>query len=316
MKGTLQRDAAIFCIHLYYNGPMVSCARFPLLPVLFAMLLPSLVSAAGDVVNEVAVYFARQYQAAAEVIIPAAKLDDETAQAVQRRFVDLLLPTLGPVVGYKAGLTSRAAQTRIGVSHPVAGRLLHGMLRQSPARIQADAGARLAVEGDLLVRVGNESINRAQTADELLAGLEAVIPFIEVPDLLFRRGETPSAAILVALNVGARFGVTGNAVALQDARSWRQRLSEFQVILYDGAGATLARGQGKDLLGHPLEVVRWLRDTLNAQGIQLVRGDLLSLGSLTPVLPVVSGQTIRASYLGLDPEQAIDVSVTIIDPPD
>jgi 2-keto-4-pentenoate hydratase len=294
---------------------MASRARSPLLPVLFT-LLPSLVSAAGDVVNEMAVYFAGQYQAAGEVVIPAAELDSESAQAVQRRFVDLLFPTLGPVVGYKAGLTSRTAQARIGVSQPVAGRLLRGMLRQSPARIRADAGARLAVEGDLLVRVGNESINRAQTADELLAGLEAVIPFVEVPDLLFRRGQTPSAAILVALNVGARFGVTGNAVPLHNDGSWRERLSEFEVILYDGAGATLARGQGKDLLGDPLEVVRWLRNTLNAQGIQLVRGDLLSLGSLTPVLPVVSGQAIRASYLGLDPGQAIDVSVIIVDPRD
>lgn len=289
--------------------------RSPLLLVFFT-LLPYLVYAAGDIVNEMAAYFAGQYQAAGELMVPAAGLDSETAQAVQGRFVDLLLPTLGPVVGYKAALTSRTVQTRFGVSHPVAGRLLRGMLRQSPARIRADSGVRLAVEGDLLVRVGNESINQAQTADELLAGLEAVIPFLEVPDLLLRRGEKPSAAVLLALNAGARFGVTGNAVPLHNDRSWRQRLSEFEVILYDGAGATLARGQGKDLLGHPLEVVRWLRDTLNAQGIQLVQGDLLSLGSLTPVLPVASGRTIRASYLGLDPEQPLDVSVTIVGPRD
>jgi 2-keto-4-pentenoate hydratase len=289
--------------------------RSPVLLV-FVTILPVFASAAGDRVNKMAAYFAAQYQSAEEVMIPAAGLDNETAQAVQRQFVDLLLPTLGPVVGYKAGLISKAAQTRFGVSQPVAGRLLRGMLRHGPARIRADAGARLAVEGDLLVRVGHESINRAQTAAELLAALEAVIPFIEVPDLLFRRGDKPSAAALIALNAGARFGVTGKALPLHDDDSWLQRLSEFEVTLYDDAGATLARGQGKDLLGHPLEVVRWLRDTLNAQGIQLVPGDLLSLGSLTPLLPVVTGQTIRASYVGLEPAQALDVSVTIVAPRD
>ena len=290
-------------------------ARYPLLLV-FVTILPCLVSAADDIVSEMAIYFAGQYRAARELEVPAELLDSETAQAIQARFVGLLLPTLGPVVGYKAGLTSRAAQTRIGVSHPIAGRLLRDMLYQSPAQIRADAGAHLAIEGDLLVRVGNESINRAQTDDQLLAGLEAVIPFVEVPDLLFRRGQKPNAAVLVALNVGARFGIMGEAVPLQDILSGWQRLSEFEVALYDGAGAILARGQGKDLLGHPLKVVRWLRDTLNAQGIQLVPGDLLSLGSLTPLLPVSSGQTLHARYLGLDPGRALEVSVTVVDPLD
>ena len=290
-------------------------ARYPLLLV-FVTILPCLVLAADDIASEMAVYFAGQYQAAQELEIPAAQLDSETAQAIQGRFVELLLPTLGPVVGYKAGLTSQAAQTRIGVSHPIAGRLLRGMLYQSPAQIRADAGAHLAIEGDLLVRVGNESINRAQTDDQLLAGLEAVIPFVEVPDLLFRRGQIPDAAVLVALNVGARFGVMGEVLPQHNVHSSWQRLSEFEVALYDGAGATLARGRGKDLLGHPLKVVRWLRDTLNAQGVQLVPGDLLSLGSLTPLLPVVSGQTIHARYLGLDPGRTLEVSVTVVDPPD
>lgn len=48
-------------------------------------------------------------------------------------------------------------------------------------------------------------------------------------------------------------------------------------------------------------MVRWLRDELKRQGRALKAGDLVSLGSLTRLIPVRPGLVLRAEYLGLDP---------------
>ncbi|NEP54188.1 MAG: hydratase, partial [Moorea sp. SIO3C2] len=62
--------------------------------------------------------------------------------------------------------------------------------------------------------------------------------------------------------------------------------------------------------GNPLQVVLWLKDSLKASGKVLKQGDLLSLGSMTPLIPVKSGTTIRAQYIGLDPKGKVEISVS------
>ncbi|MCX7966703.1 MAG: hypothetical protein N2596_08780, partial [Syntrophorhabdaceae bacterium] len=109
----------------------------------------------------------------------------DEALKVQKRFVDIISKEFGPPVGYKAGLTNPNVQKVFGVSHPVRGTLLEKMFLKNNAEIEAKFGIRSMFEGDLLVRVGNDAINDATTPEEALKNLEAVIPFIELPDLVY-----------------------------------------------------------------------------------------------------------------------------------
>jgi 2-keto-4-pentenoate hydratase len=102
---------------------------------------------------------------------------------VQVMVVRRLREDLGPVVGYKAALTSPAAQQRFNLNHPLYGFLLDKMLLDSGDSLPADFAVTPMAEGDLMVRVKDASINQASTDAELLAALDAVIPFIELPDL-------------------------------------------------------------------------------------------------------------------------------------
>jgi 2-keto-4-pentenoate hydratase len=228
---------------------------------------------------------------------------------VQVQFVRRLQSTLGPVVGYKAALTSAAAQQRFGVSQPLYGFLLQDMLLESGATLPANFGARPVAEGDLIVRVGSADINTAQTDQELLAGLDAVIPFLELPDLVYQDSARVDAAALVAVNVGARAGVMGRPIAMAPTAAWFTRLGQIQVQLVNGRGQTIASGSSQALLGHPLNVVRWLRDTLQSQGVDLRPGDLLSLGSITAPMPVEGETSLRARYFGFETERSVDVTV-------
>lgn len=249
------------------------------------------------------------FMAGSVMEIPAEKPDMPRAREIQARYVELLVTRRGPVTGYKAGLTNPVAQERFGIGQPVRGTILRDMLIPSPARLRIDQGARLAIEADLLVRVRDASINQAASDAALLAALDAVIPFLEVPDLVFPPGAPVTAELLVAANVGARFGVTGKPMMLHGADGVAQGLSAFSVVLTDAQGRELARGKGRDLLGGPVNVVRWLRDDLVSSGITLRPGDLLSLGSLTRLVPAQEGATFHARYEGLDPAGTRDVTV-------
>ena len=47
--------------------------------------------------------------------------DEAMAYRVQDRLTEKLLPGLGPIVGYKIGLTSQAIRQQTGLDHPIVG---------------------------------------------------------------------------------------------------------------------------------------------------------------------------------------------------
>jgi 2-keto-4-pentenoate hydratase len=232
---------------------------------------------------------------------------------VQDRFVKALIPNLGQIVGYKAGLTNKLTQARYNISQPVSGILLEKMLLKNGSVVKVDSGIQLRVEGDLIVRVGSDSINQATTAREALASLDAVIPFIELPDLIYASDVKLDAPALVAINVAARFGVLGEPIPLSPTEEWQERLGKIQLTMLDRSGNELAAGESNALLGHPLNALLWLRDDLQARGKFLKKGDLLSLGTITAPMSVSSKTTIRAQYIGLDPLRLVEVSVSFDD---
>lgn len=232
------------------------------------------------------------------------------AEQLRDRFIQRLTPILGQSIGYKAGLTSTTAQKQFNVSHPLRGILLEQMLLPSGSIIPANFGARPLFEGDLIVRVGSEAINQATTRQEVLAALDAVIPFIELPDLIYESGVKLDAADLIAINVGARLGIVGEPIPLTATPEWQEQLGKIKLVIVDETGKELATGKSNVLLEHPLDVVLWLRDDLKSGGKRLKKGDLLSLGTITPLMPVESGKTIRAQYFGLREQDAVEISVS------
>jgi 2-keto-4-pentenoate hydratase len=231
-----------------------------------------------------------------------ANLNIKEAQKIQNQFLKILAANLGKKIGYKAGLTNKVAQKKFGVSHPLSGVLLEKMLLNNGAIIPSNFGTRTILEGDLMVRVKNEEINQAKTPAETLTYLDAVIPFVELPDLVYGQNVLPTASELVAINVGARLGVMGKPIIINSSEEWRDKLANIEIIIKDENNQPLAVGNSRNLLGDPLKVVFWLKNSLNQQGIILKKGDLLSLGTITPMIPIKANMLITAEYLGLNPD--------------
>lgn len=246
---------------------------------------------------------------------PAANPEglDEAGGACSRAKVNALLAKrYGAVVGYKAGLTNPAVQKRFNYDRPVWGVLYQGMLVANGTSVEAGFGARPLFEADLLVRVKSEAINQAKTPADVLAAIDQVIPFIELPDLMVQAPPKLNGPAISAINVGARLGVMGTPIAVPLYRAERyallDALRDMTVVLSDASGAELARGKGSDILGHPLNAVVWLAEALAKDGKAMKPGDLISLGSFSPLLPPKAGSGATATYIGLPDARPVSVS--------
>lgn len=231
--------------------------------------------------------------------------DASEAVAIQNRVIKALEPGLGGVFGYKAGLTSPAARERFNVDEPILGALLTGMIRESGAAISVASGVNLLVEGDLLVRVRDARINDAETRADAFAAIDRVAPFLEVPDVIIARGQPINGPVLTAVNSGARWGVMGPVIDI--ASLTPDALADFHLLL-DRDGETIGESTGRALMEDPLNVVLWMVGEARNRGIKLKAGDWLSLGSLTPPMPVQAGERYTATYTGLG-MQAIEIEV-------
>jgi 2-keto-4-pentenoate hydratase len=221
--------------------------------------------------------------------------DGECSRAKVMR---LLEQTLGRPVGYKTALTNVAEQKRFNAQAPVWGALYLPMLLPSDAIIDAAFGARPRFQASLLVRVSDARINTARTPQEVLMTIDQVIPFIELPDLAVQVPQDLDAPALAAINAGARLGVLGRPVVVQRSPQFAGLLRHMQVVVL-GDGAELDRGRGADVLDHPLGAVVWLVRELAREGRALKRGDLVSLGALSRLLPPKPGLAVAVRYEGL-----------------
>jgi 2-keto-4-pentenoate hydratase len=102
-----------------------------------------------------------------------------------------------------------------------------------------------------------------------------------------------------AINVAARLGVAGEEVPLQATPETVKTLADARIVASDASGATLAESTGAATLGNPLNAVVWLVEDLAKAGRKLAAGDLISVGSFTPLTPPKAGQAISVRYEGL-----------------
>ncbi|WP_428698369.1 2-keto-4-pentenoate hydratase [Stappia sp.] len=222
------------------------------------------------------------------------------ALCAQEKIVARLSADLGPVVGYKAGLTSPKSQEIFGVSEPVFGTLLKGMILEPGASVSPSDAVRALYEADLIVEISDAAVNEASTPEEVLASIAGVRPFLELPALVVGKDEKLDGAAITSINVGAWRGVMGELIVLPQGAEGVAMLAGFTARLTDDAtGETLSAAPGKAVLGHPLNAVTWIAGVLKAQGKALKPGDLVSVGSIGPLHPMKPGMSVTLAYEGL-----------------
>ena len=239
----------------------------------------------------------------------------EEAYFWQGEMAEYLGEKMGEVVGYKTG------GHNVGPSFPtfppegIRGLILEGMILKSNSSVTVDSTVKGFLEADFAFRVRDKSINSAQSDYEILKGLDAIIPFAEIPDPYYEPG-TRSIYGTVVSNMGSRFSFVGDPVLLNNNVDWLEKLNNFSFAVHNENNELIQKGEISGWY-EPIKVVRWLRDHLISSNIELKAGDLLSLGNIgiirqihpnSPRGPAYKSDTFVLSYYGLSNEPA---SVTI-----
>ncbi len=238
---------------------------------------------------------------------PPADMSMADALCGRDKFTAFLGQNAGKVVGYKAGLTNPAVQKRFNHASPVRGTLFEKMLLKDGAEVPAAFGARPVFEADIVMEVKDAGINKAKTPLEALQHISRIYPFIELPDLLVEDPSKITGPSLVYSNVGARLGVLGKPIEVKATPELVSALGNMTVKLVDQDGKELDTAKGSAILEQPLNAVLWLVKDLNGSGIALKKGDLLSLGSFSRLLPTKPGTGAKAIYEGLPGNPTVSV---------
>jgi len=287
---------------------MRSLVRKAMSPLIAAGCVAACLPAAAECLTDV--------QAAALVAnylnkTPAANpegLNDADAACTRAKVNKFLVQQTGAkVIGYKAGLTNPAVQKRFNATAPVWGVLYAPMLLQSGANVEAAFGARPLFEADLLVRVSDPRIAQAKTPEQALQYIDQVIPAIELPDLVVEAPAKLSGAGVAAINVAARFFVAGTPIEVKRTQAFADSLASMRVLVM-GGGEDLDSGFGRDVLDHPLNAVIWLAQDLQKHGLALKKGDLISVGSFSKLMPPKAGQKVEVQYQGLPDNPTVTVN--------
>ena len=221
---------------------------------------------AGDMINKRMVTGFSQ-----DVTLPQAyELQDE--------FVEITSRSLGEVIGYKTGGHHVGSAFPFFPPEGIRGSMQSGKFLPSGSTVDANSTINGFLEADVAFRVGSAAINNAQSDLEILASLDAFIPFAEVPDAYFVEATRSPTAYVVA-NLGNGYMFTGEPVPLEATEEWLEKLNSFTFAAMNENGDIIEEGQ---IAGwyKPLTVIRWLRDQLLQTGHTLEPGQLLSLGNI------------------------------------
>jgi 2-keto-4-pentenoate hydratase len=207
----------------------------------------------------------------------AAPRDEAEGYRVQRAVHDLLLPSVGPLVGYKIGCTSKVMQEYLDIPRPCGGGVFARGVHESGVRLHAADFVRVGVECEIAVRLSRDLPpgGAPLTAESVMEAIEAYMPAIEIVDDRYERWETLGAPTLIADDFFAAGCVLGAPVAHNAAPDL---LSVNGRALINGSEA--GHGTGADVLGHPHHALAWLANHLAAEGRGLHAGQIVLTGSL------------------------------------
>jgi len=219
-------------------------------------------------------------------------LDAARAYAVQDRLREALVAGGERVVGWKAGLTSKAAQAAFGYDAPVCGFLLASGILPNRSEVEAARFVGLAVEAEVCFVLARDLAGPGVTAAAARGAVAGALPALELIDV--RYAGKPTGTDLIADDVASHAVVLG--APLTDVAPLDLAL---EGLVYELNGAVAATNTAAEVMGDPLNALAWVANHLGARGLGLAAGDLVMSGSVSLLLRPKAGDTVRAQFTRL-----------------
>lgn len=220
---------------------------------------------------------------------PIAPESEAEAYAVQ----DLAVTHLGWIrCGYKLGATSEEAQKIIRCSGPFLAPLFREQVHGAGGTVPLPDGT-LALEAEIGFTIaadqtpGSTGWDR-QTVTRMIG---AAWPSFEI---VGRR--TPGDGFPDGPASIADFGLDIAVVQGTETDAWRTTDLAALPVSAGVVGKQSHSGVGANVLGHPLDALAWLANTLGERGSGLRRDDLISTGTCLGIIEITPGDTVSGDF--------------------
>jgi 2-keto-4-pentenoate hydratase len=184
---------------------------------------------------------------------------------------------VGSRIGYKIGCTTKVMQDYLGLSHPCRAGVFAGVVHPNGAALAHDDFRHVGIECEIAVRLERDLPfgGAPFTHQSVEPAVAAYMTAIEIVDDRYVDWRKTDVGTLIAddyFAAGAVLGPPATARAVRDAAA----LKGTTVINGDEVG----RGVGSDVMGHPLNALAWLANSLAEAGAHLRAGEIVLTGSL------------------------------------
>lgn len=209
-------------------------------------------------------------------------------------------------IGWKIAATSTAGQAHIGVSGPLAGRLLASRCLPDGAAVSMRGNVMHVIEAEFAFCMGADVLavgDAPLTVQQVMAQVAELHLAIEIPNSRYQDFVTAGEAQLIADFACASHMVLGSAVTTD----WRNLDLAAQAVQVSRGSQVVAQGKGSNALGDPRVALTWLANELISHGMCLRQGVVVITGTCVVPVPVEEGQHLAAQFPGLG-----EVSVAIV----
>ena len=197
------------------------------------------------------------------------------------------------LVGWKAGLTSKAKMQQMGVSVPSIGFLTDRMARPENSAIKTSDMVHPRVECEVAFVMKKTLRGPNCTREDVLAATDYVLPAVEIIDSRFSGFKFDLESVVADNGSSARFVGGGRPRYVEDID-----LSTLGVVM-EKNGEIVALGASAAVLGHPAEAIAMLVNILDELGEELPAGSFVMSGGITEAIPVKPGDSVVARFQDL-----------------
>lgn len=225
--------------------------------------------------------------------LDAAHRPQTRAQGYQTQQA-LFSATQDSTYGWKIAATSVAGQKHIGVTGPLAGRLLQSRRSGPGAKISLQGNVMRVMEAEFAFHIAQDirGSSHALTQDEVMACVDALHLAIEIPNSRFTDFEHVGEASLIA-----DFACAGHVVIGPEVQTaWRDKALNLHAVQVLRQGEVVGQGTGANVLGDPRLALTWLANELIGHGLHLRMGDTVITGTCVVPVPVNEGDQMLADF--------------------
>lgn len=228
------------------------------------------------------------------LLLPRTDLADiksrEDAYAVQAAGADASGLTRA---GWKVAATSALAQQMLGVPGPSIGPLFAEHISDTPATASAKIAHQDAVECEFAFVIGQD-LGGADTIskEEIVAATDRAMVAIEIVGCRFEGGFPEAGPELCISDFSFNVGF----VRGPEITDWRHvDLSQAAAAMHLN-GDKVAEGTGADVMGDPVEALRWAAEEAARIGIPFKSGDIVTTGTMTGAVKVKPGDHVVGDF--------------------